>query len=64
MAAHHIVAEHAVEAMDTRAILRKFGIDIDDAINGVFLPSAKGTSGAAYHRIKNTKHVIWICLHA
>ncbi|RME58595.1 hypothetical protein D6779_06175, partial [Candidatus Parcubacteria bacterium] len=38
-AAHHIVAGGAKRAARARAVLEKFGIHIDDAANGVFLPS-------------------------
>jgi hypothetical protein len=38
-AAHHIVAGTAKIAADARAALRRFGIALDDAVNGVFLPA-------------------------
>lgn len=38
---HHIVAKGALLATPARAILERFGVDIDDAINGVFLPKAQ-----------------------
>ena len=47
-AAHHIVAGTAKGADDTRKLLSKFGIGINDAANGVFLSTVKGASGA-YH---------------
>ena len=37
------------DAISARAILSKYGIDKNDAINGVFLPTKKGVSNAAYH---------------
>jgi RHS repeat-associated protein len=40
-AAHHIVAGSAPGAEAARATLRKLGIDINDAANGVFLPAAQ-----------------------
>jgi hypothetical protein len=40
-AAHHIVAFGDDRAADARAILDSFGIDINDASNGVFLPCRK-----------------------
>ena len=52
-AAHHIVAGNSEGAKDARAILRKFGIGINDAANGVYLPNIKGLSEEAYH---NTLH--------
>ncbi|CVK19390.1 hemagglutinin repeat-containing protein [Sporomusa sphaeroides] len=48
-AAHHIVAGNSVKANEARAILQKYGIDIDDAANGVFLPTVKDVSNSAYH---------------
>lgn len=40
-AAHHIVAGNSPKASEARAIMQKFGIDINDASNGVFLPTKK-----------------------
>lgn len=48
-AAHHIVAGSSAKAEEARAILKKYGVDINDAENGVFLPTQKGVSDAAYH---------------
>ena len=48
-AAHHIVAGTAKKASDARAILSKYKVGINDASNGVFLPTVKGVSEAAYH---------------
>jgi hypothetical protein len=51
-AAHHIVAHGDRRAADSRAILNNFGIDINDASNGVFLPSnvkSVNPSNAAVH---------------
>ena len=48
-AAHHIVAGEAEKANEARSILYKFGIDINAAENGVFLPIEKGVSNASYH---------------
>lgn len=48
-AAHHIVAGNAKKAEGSRKILSKFGIDINDAVNGVFLPTQKGVSNGVYH---------------
>jgi A nuclease family of the HNH/ENDO VII superfamily with conserved AHH len=50
--AHHIVAQEAKYAQKSREILQKFGIGIDEAVNGVFLPSNKSSpnpSGSAVH---------------
>jgi len=48
-AAHHIVAGSSPKAAEARAILQKYGIDINDAANGVFLPMAKEVAEGAYH---------------
>ncbi len=48
-AAHHIVAGTSRKANEARAILQKYGIGINDAANGVFLPTAKGVAESAYH---------------
>lgn len=54
-AAHHIVAGTSKFAEESRNILAKFGIDINDAVNGVFLPTEKGVSKAVYHPGLNTE---------
>ncbi|WP_424409890.1 RHS repeat-associated core domain-containing protein [Pasteurella sp. PK-2025] len=45
MAAHHIipVKDQYGLLVDAHAILRKYNIDINDAVNGVFLPTYKNT---------------------
>lgn len=51
-AAHHIVAGGAARAAPARAVLQRFGIGIDEAANGVFLPANKlsaNPTGAAVH---------------
>ncbi len=48
-ATHHIVAGRAKGAREARTVLLKFGIDINDAANGVFLPTIKNVSAASYH---------------
>ena len=52
-AAHHIVAGNAKGASASRSILGKFGIGINDSVNGVFLPTSGG-SGAALHTTLHT----------
>jgi len=37
-AAHHIVAASAPDALPARTILQKYGIGLDEAVNGTFLP--------------------------
>ena len=48
-ATHHVVAGNAEKASKSRDIMTGFGIDINDAANGTFLPRVKGVSEAAYH---------------
>ena len=48
-AAHHIVAGRAEGAFEARSILWKYGISVNDAVNGVFLPTVKSASDATYH---------------
>jgi RHS repeat-associated protein len=61
-AAHHIVLFEASKgprgqfARQSRGVLRKFGIHINDADNGVFLPTANHPSGpATRHQVVHTK---------
>jgi len=44
-AAHHIVGDTAKRASPARAILKKHGIDIDSAENGVWLPNKNNKNG-------------------
>ncbi len=51
------MAQNAPDAAKSRAILQKFGIGIDEADNGVFLPSNKvspNPNGSAVHRSLHT----------
>ena len=48
-AAHHIVAGNSPKAAEARAVLQKYGIDINDAVNGIFLPTVKDVAEGAYH---------------
>ena len=57
-AAHHIVAGNANIAAPARAVLQKFGIEINSATNGVFLPANRAVAGvtdAAIHSTVNTR---------
>jgi hypothetical protein len=57
-AVHHIVAANAKNAKPARKLLRKFGIGLDDAVNGVFLPATRkspNSTGAAVHSTLHTK---------
>jgi len=48
-AAHHIVAGSSPKAAEGRAILQKYGVDINDVANGTFLPTVKDVAEGAYH---------------
>jgi RHS repeat-associated protein len=57
-AAHHIVAGGSRFAAPARRALANFNIGVNDAVNGVFLPStraAQTVSGGAYHPGLHTK---------
>ncbi|MBE5833865.1 MAG: hypothetical protein E7309_04435 [Butyrivibrio sp.] len=53
-AAHHIVAGTAKGAKDAREILKKYKIDINDANNGVFLPTNREVDEGTYHPSMHT----------
>jgi uncharacterized protein RhaS with RHS repeats len=56
-AAHHIVAGTARAAAPARAVLSRYGVNVNEAVNGVFLPAnraAQAASGGAYHRTLHT----------
>jgi len=55
-AAHHIVAGNDAEAADARIVLRRFGIGINEAVNGVFLPANKATQVIAGKTIHASLH--------
>ncbi|MBO7339906.1 MAG: AHH domain-containing protein [Lachnospiraceae bacterium] len=50
-----MVTGGAKKAAPARAILLKYGIEIDDAANGIFLPTVRNVSNAAYHPTLHTK---------
>lgn len=57
-AAHHIVAGNAESAAPARTVLERFEIGIDDAANGVFLPTnhaALNPAGRAIHSNLHTR---------
>ena len=54
-AAHHIIAGGDKRAKELRDMLKEYGIDINSADNGVFLPTEKNVSEAAYHRRLHTE---------
>jgi hypothetical protein len=56
-AAHHIVAGMAEAAAPARQVLARFGIGLNEASNGVFLPgtiAADNAAGAAVHSTLHT----------
>jgi hypothetical protein len=55
-AAHHIVAGADKRAEIARGILKKFGIGINDAKNGVFLPANQAAQVIAGETIHSTLH--------
>ena len=55
-AAHHIVAGRDEPAAFARIVLQKFGICINDAENGVFLPANRATQVIAGETIHSTLH--------
>ncbi|MEN5109976.1 RHS repeat-associated core domain-containing protein, partial [Pseudomonas sp. TWI672] len=55
-AAHHIVGDTAKLAAPARAILKKHGIDVDGAANGVFLPNRFNTDVSVPGILHNGKH--------
>lgn len=55
-AAHHIVAGNAPAALRAREVLRRFGIGINDAANGVFLPASRAIPNAAGAAVHSTVH--------
>lgn len=61
-ASHHIVEGTDAAARGSRSILSKFNIDINDAVNGVFLPTDKnsifkGTLHKTGHNAEYSKYV-------
>jgi len=55
-AAHHIVAGDAAAAVEARSVLNRFGIGINDAVNGVFLPANRATQVIAGKTFHSTLH--------
>ena len=50
-AAHHIVARAAAAAEPAREVLAEYGVQIDEAVNGVFLPAVRNYSGQAVNHL-------------
>ncbi|MBN1208048.1 MAG: AHH domain-containing protein [Myxococcaceae bacterium] len=55
-AAHHIVAGSAAVAAPARAVLQRFGIAINEAVNGVFLPASRAAANPAGSAVHSTVH--------
>ncbi|EMH6334809.1 AHH domain-containing protein, partial [Proteus mirabilis] len=55
-AAHHIVGDTSKGAQPARDILKKHGIDVDDARNGVFLPNRNNVDEALSGIKHNGRH--------
>ena len=49
------MAGRATGAKDTRKILERYRININSAVNGVFLPTTKEVVGSTYHPSTHTK---------
>jgi hypothetical protein len=54
--AHHIAAGDADDADPARQVLKKFGININDAANGVFLPAETDTVKLGNEAVHGTLH--------
>jgi RHS repeat-associated protein len=57
-AAHHIVAAGARRAAQARKILADRGININDAVNGVFLPATKNSINLLNSAVHSTVHTV------
>ncbi|MBK9262630.1 MAG: AHH domain-containing protein [Polyangiaceae bacterium] len=55
-ATHHIVAHGDKRAIAAQKILAKFKIDLDEAVNGVFLPATKKTPNPTGATVHSTLH--------
>lgn len=55
-AAHHIVAGNARGAHKARGILQRWGIGINDAVNGVFLPATRASANPTGASVHSTLH--------
>lgn len=60
-AAHHIVAQGSLRATQARRVLNRFGIDINNAVNGVFLPANLRSANAAGSAVHSTLHTRAYC---
>ena len=57
-AAHHIVAGSSPKAAEARAILQRYGIDINDSANGVFLPTVREVAEGHTIQVYIRKHTM------
>lgn len=55
-AAHHIVAGEAAAAAQTRAVLHRFGIGMNEAVSGVFLPASRVSANPLSAAVHSTLH--------
>jgi RHS repeat-associated protein len=55
-AAHHIVAAAAPEAAAARSVLQRFGIGLNDPVNGVFLPASRVAPNAGAAAVHSGVH--------
>ena len=55
-AAHHIVAVNSPKARVSRELLERFGININDVANGVFLPANRSSFNPAGSAVHSTLH--------
>lgn len=54
--AHHIVAHGDQRAKNALDILKKFGMGVDEAVNGVFLPGFKRSPNLQGKAVHSTVH--------
>jgi hypothetical protein len=57
-AAHHIVAKNAGGATRSQAILQQAGINVDDAVNGVYLPATQNVPNPTGANVHSTLHTL------
>ncbi|MGX7826194.1 SpvB/TcaC N-terminal domain-containing protein [Actinokineospora sp. 24-640] len=55
-AAHHIVAGGSPKSAVARGVLQRFGLNLDDAVNGVFLPASRASANPAGAAVHSTLH--------
>lgn len=55
-AAHHVVASTSKKARVARDHLERLGIDINDSVNGIFLPKNKSTPNPGKRSVHSSIH--------